>query len=358
VRVGEREDPARELDDAEIHAELAAEIGHAALAGELHGVDVSVRRLDRSGGPDDAIRVLEMVEHAVFLDRVRTDPGHLEVRTGTSRSLETGRDHCVSGILGVEAPDHTHKHGLGPPKESSDRKVPANARMKSGCERPTFSALLAKGVKRNRIVDGGRRGCDIAGMPRPIDPIALFRRHLGAARRGAGEDESDAMTLSTIGPRGQPRSRVVLLRGLDARGFMFFTNLESAKGREIAGASKVALCFHWPRIKTQVRVEGRASKVTKAEADAYFASRARDSQIAAWASDQSRPIRSREELMRRFAAFARKFDGVAVPRRPHWSGFRVAPAAIEFWYGRPHRLHERQLFTRAGKRWRQVLLSP
>src|SRR5262245_8337210 len=136
-------------------------------------------------------------------------------------------------------------------------------------------------------------------MAARADPIALFVRHLRAARRGNPEDVSDAMTLSTLGPGRQPKARVVLLRGVDRRGFVFFTNLRSAKGREIGSSDKVALCFHWPHLAVQVRIEGRAAPVRAAEADAYFASRPRDSQLAAWASDQSAPIASRRELLRK-----------------------------------------------------------
>jgi pyridoxamine 5'-phosphate oxidase len=191
-----------------------------------------------------------------------------------------------------------------------------------------------------------------------IDPIAIFIRHLKAARRGMPENVSDAMTLATMAPGGQPKARMVLLRGVDRRGFAFFTNFESSKGREIARSSKVALCFHWPELEVQVRVEGRARPVTAAEADAYFATRPRESQLAAWASDQSRPLARRGDLLRRFAAAKRRFGSAPVPRPPHWSGFRVEPAAIEFWYGRPHRLHERRLYVRRHSTWRSELLNP
>jgi pyridoxamine 5'-phosphate oxidase len=195
-------------------------------------------------------------------------------------------------------------------------------------------------------------------MARFSDPIALFVRHMKAAREGTSEDVSDAMTLSTIGRSGQPRSRVVLLRGVDRRGFVFFTNLRSAKGSEISRSGRVALCVYWPHLKVQVRIEGRASQVADAEADAYFATRHRDSQVAAWASEQSRPIASRTELMARFRTAGRRFAGKTVPRPPHWSGYRVRPQAIEIWYGRPYRLHDRHLFTRSGRGWRHALLSP
>jgi pyridoxamine 5'-phosphate oxidase len=161
-----------------------------------------------------------------------------------------------------------------------------------------------------------------------------------------------------VAPGGRPRSRVVLLRGADRRGFVFFTNLESAKGREIGRSDRVALCFHWPRLHVQVRIEGRAAPVAKREADDYFASRPRDSQLGAWASDQSRPIGNRRELLRSFREQEKRFADVPVPRPPHWGGYRVAPDVIEFWYGRPHRLHERLVFTRRGKAWKRTILSP
>jgi pyridoxamine 5'-phosphate oxidase len=151
---------------------------------------------------------------------------------------------------------------------------------------------------------------------------------------------------------------VVLLRAVDRRGFVFFTNLRSAKGSEIARSRGVALCFHWPHLKVQVRVEGRATPVTDPEADLYFATRPRDSQIAAWASDQSRPLTSRLELLSRFARAKKRFEGQPVPRPPHWSGFLVVPSSIEFWYGRPHRLHDRHLFRRKGGGWTHSILSP
>jgi pyridoxamine 5'-phosphate oxidase len=190
------------------------------------------------------------------------------------------------------------------------------------------------------------------------DPIGLFIRRLRAARKGQAENLSDAMTLSTVGRGGRPRSRVVLLRGVDRRGFLFFTNLRSAKAREIRGADEVALCFHWPHLEEQVRVEGRAEPVADAEADAYFATRPRESQIGAWATDQSAVLESRGELLRRFASSKKRFGSGPVPRPPHWSGFRVVPASIEFWRGMPHRLHDRRLWTRSGSRWKCVVLAP
>jgi pyridoxamine 5'-phosphate oxidase len=199
----------------------------------------------------------------------------------------------------------------------------------------------------------------LAAVPSPPDPIALFLRYLKAARRGfVPEDISDVMSLSTTSRGGRPRSRIVLLRGADRQGFVFFTNLRSDKGREIGTGGRVALCFHWPHLKVQVRIEGRARFVSAAEADAYFARRPRDSQIAAWASDQSRPLVNRRELLQRFKKEKLRFAGQVVTRPPHWSGYRVTPDLIEFWSGRPHRLHDRQLYVRRGKAWRHSILSP
>jgi pyridoxamine 5'-phosphate oxidase len=188
--------------------------------------------------------------------------------------------------------------------------------------------------------------------------MAVFRRHLARAGRGQPEQVSHAMTLATNGPRGQPRSRVMLLRGLDGRGFVFFTNLRSAKGQDLARSPKVALCFHWPHIGVQVRVLGEAHRVADAEADAYFATRPRDSQVGAWASDQSRPLANRAALMRRFAKAQKRFAGAPVPRPSHWSGFRVRPDLIEFWHGRENRLHDREIWTRRGRTWRKGRLFP
>jgi pyridoxamine 5'-phosphate oxidase len=195
-------------------------------------------------------------------------------------------------------------------------------------------------------------------MPASPDPMALFLRYLRAARRGVPEDIGDAMALATTAAGGRPRSRIVLLRGADRRGLVFFTNLRSDKGREIDARDQVALSLYWPHLKVQVRVEGRAHAVSTAEADAYFASRPRDSQIASWASDQSRPLPTRQALLRRFEKEKARFKGVEVPRPPHWSGYRVVPDRFEFWSGRPHRLHDRQLYVRRGKRWTHRLLNP
>ena len=190
--------------------------------------------------------------------------------------------------------------------------------------------------------------------------MGKFIELLELAKRTAGIVEPTAMTLSTVGADGQPSARVVLIKGADTDGLVFYTNYNSRKAREILARPAVALTFWWPLLESQVRVEGRAVKIPSQEADKYFATRPRLSQIGAWASDQSAPLRSREELERRFEEISRKYEGAPIPRPPHWSGFRVAPLAIEFWHSRPGRLHERELYTRASADapWSMTLLNP
>jgi pyridoxamine 5'-phosphate oxidase len=189
------------------------------------------------------------------------------------------------------------------------------------------------------------------------DPFSLFDRWFADARE-AEPNDPEAMALATADKAGNPSVRMVLLKGHGPEGFVFYTNEESAKGRELSANPSAALLFHWKSLRRQVRVEGPVERVPDEEADAYFASRTRDSQLGAWASHQSRPLDSRETFERRFDEVKRRFDGQDVPRPPHWGGFRVVPLRIEFWQDRPHRLHERRLFTLADGRWSEGLLYP
>jgi pyridoxamine 5'-phosphate oxidase len=193
-----------------------------------------------------------------------------------------------------------------------------------------------------------------------MDPIAHFQTLLAAAQKIDRTilAEPTAMTLATVGADGQPSARLILLKMVDARGFVFYTNLRSRKGRDLAINPRAALTFHWQPLEVQVRIEGVAEQVDDAEADAYFATRPRGSQIGAWASDQSDPLGSDAELDARVAEFEKRFAGRDVPRPPHWSGYRVVPERIEFWRNRPSRLHERRLFERVDGAWRERLLFP
>jgi len=189
------------------------------------------------------------------------------------------------------------------------------------------------------------------------DPFARFAVWFAEAEASEVND-ANAMALATATDAARPSVRIVLLKAWDARGFVFYTNLESRKGRELAANAEVALNFHWKSLRRQVRIEGRAEPVTAAEADAYFATRPRDSQLGAWASDQSRPLADRATFDTRFAEVAAKFDTVDVPRPGHWSGWRVVPQVIEFWQDREFRLHERLVSTRADAGWTNGMLFP
>lgn len=191
----------------------------------------------------------------------------------------------------------------------------------------------------------------------PPDPIALFNDWLAAASTQEPNDPN-AVALATSDANGQPNVRMVLLKGVDDGGFVFYTNLESQKGRELAANARAALCFHWKSLRRQVRVQGRIEPVTGAEADAYFATRHRESQIGAWASKQSRPLESRFALEKAVAVYAAKFGLSPVPRPAHWSGFRLLPARIEFWQERPFRLHDRLVYLRESNGWTTLKLYP
>ncbi len=198
-------------------------------------------------------------------------------------------------------------------------------------------------------------------MNQPL-PQAILDTFAGLLERAraAGDREPTAMSLATIDADGRPAVRIVLLKAFDERGFVFYTNTRSRKGQALAAHPQAALLFHWKGLddQIQVRIEGVTEAVSADEADAYFASRARASQIGAWASLQSRPLPDRASFDARYAGFEQQFEGGPVPRPPHWSGYRLVPDAVEFWYGRAWRLHERQVYRRNEDGWSQGLLYP
>ena len=188
------------------------------------------------------------------------------------------------------------------------------------------------------------------------DPIDIFQ---ALFRRAAAElAEPDAMVLATVDPDGRPSARYVLLKGVDQGGFVFYTNLGSRKAEALTAHPDAALCFYWAPIGSQVRIEGSVERVSDGEADAYFATRPRGSQIGAWASEQSRELETRSVLDERVAEINQRFEGKSVSRPPFWSGFRVIPRAIEFWTRDPERLHVRERYERDGAAWRRALLYP
>jgi pyridoxamine 5'-phosphate oxidase len=200
-----------------------------------------------------------------------------------------------------------------------------------------------------------------AGSRAPLsEPFERFSALLAAARDVGVErlPEPTAFALGTLGEGGQPSVRILLLKGVDERGFVFYTNYESRKGGELLAHPLAAMCFHWQPLERQVRIEGQAVPVGAEEADAYFASRPRGSQIGAWASRQSRPMEHAGALEERVREFEARFADGDVPRPPHWSGFRLVPTRIEFWHNMPSRLHERHVYVRDGDGWRMSVLYP
>ena len=196
-------------------------------------------------------------------------------------------------------------------------------------------------------------------IPEKPDPLALFGEWYEAAGKSEPNDPS-AMSVASVGPDGMPSVRMVLLKGYDASGFVFYTNLDSRKGEHLLARPRAALLFHWKSLRRQVRLEGLVSQTTSQEADEYFATRPRGSQIGAWASDQSRPLESRFALEKRVAGAAAKYVIGDVPRPPNWSGFRVQPLLIEFWQDGAFRLHDRLEYRRAapGEPWKTRTLYP
>ncbi len=192
------------------------------------------------------------------------------------------------------------------------------------------------------------------------EPFAHFAALLETAKSVSRDllPEPTSFALGTVGEEGQPAVRILLLKGVDQDGFVFYTNYESRKGRELLTHPKAAMCFHWQPLERQVRVEGTVVPVSDDEADAYFASRPRGSQLGAWASLQSQAIPRAGDLEARLREVERRFAGVDVTRPPHWSGFRLVPHRIEFWHGKPSRLHERNVYTRSGDGWTTAVLYP
>ena len=188
------------------------------------------------------------------------------------------------------------------------------------------------------------------------DPITEFQNAIERAK--AHQVDTAPVVLATSDAAGRPSARLVLLRGVDARGFVFFTNYNSRKGRELSGNPHAALCFYWASLDEQIRIEGRVERVTAEESDAYFAGRPRGSQLGAWASDQSNVLPSRESLEEKYREIERRFEGQTVERPSFWGGFRLTPVRIEFWYGRPDRLHDRVVYDRDGSAWRIERLYP
>lgn len=189
------------------------------------------------------------------------------------------------------------------------------------------------------------------------EPFRLFAAWLNDATASEPNDPN-AVALATVDEEGLPDVRMVLLKGFDEAGFVFYTNFESAKGKEILSGMKAAMCFHWKSLRRQIRIRGPVEIVSDAEADAYYATRPRGSRIGAWASKQSRPLESRFALEKAVAEYTARYAIGEIPRPPHWSGFRIMPKTIEFWHDRPFRLHDRVVFSRAGSGWEKTRLYP
>lgn len=201
----------------------------------------------------------------------------------------------------------------------------------------------------------------MVATPYPVqNPLSRFNRLYAQAQKVDRTilPEPNAMALATVGMSGAPSVRIVLMKSVDERGFVFYTNIEGRKGRELRTHPVASICFYWAPLEVQVLAEGPVAQVTDAEADEYFATRPRESQIGAWASVQSQPIEHASDLANRVAEYEARFEGRVVPRPPHWSGFRLRPAKIEFWKARPGRLHERHLYTRVGESWMMETLYP
>jgi pyridoxamine 5'-phosphate oxidase len=192
------------------------------------------------------------------------------------------------------------------------------------------------------------------------NPLSRFKRLFAQAESVDRSilPEPNAMSLATVGMNGNPSVRIVLMKAVDEDGFVFYTNLDGQKGRDLRTRPAGAICFHWPTLEVQVRAEGPVTQVSDDEADDYFATRSRQSQIGAWASIQSQPIERVDDLADRVAEYEKEFNGREVPRPPFWSGFRLRPERIEFWKSKPGRLHERHLYTRAGESWTMETLYP
>ena len=189
------------------------------------------------------------------------------------------------------------------------------------------------------------------------EPYSLFGAWLADAEKSEPNDPN-AVALATVDPAGLPNVRMVLLKGFDERGFVFYTNFESQKGQEILSSHKAAMCFHWKSLRRQVRIRGDVEVVTEEEADAYYATRPRGSRIGAWASKQSRPLEGRFALEKAVAEYTARYAIGEIPRPAHWSGFRIKPVSLEFWHDRPFRLHDRMEFRRVNDGWQKVRMYP